>query len=233
MRLLLPLVLTACTACPPLAERPLVAACVVGDPLPEPVEGVRRLRLVGRVRTGGGFVDACADGWRIGSREPTPSEFGHWAELQGPDGRFVLGMWAEALPDVESGRERLLWTVDVRVEEGGASFVDIRDDTGGQVFWVGQAPDVATLQHPPGLIVDDGRPVCRGEGGCGEVRGRTLEVEVGGTRRELRPHERLEASSGFSWDPTDHTVVHGGYDTPIDPGACADDAQLTVAWWDR
>jgi len=232
-RLLVLLGLAACTACPPVAERPLVAACIVREDLPEPVDGVRRLKLTGRARSEFGRSESCAEGWQLGSRDATDTEFATWAELNGADGRFVVGIWADGYERVEAGERRLFWDLDVRIEEGGASFIDIRDEAGRQVFWIGQAPDTTVLQHPPDLIVDEGRPVCRGERSCGEVRGRTLEVEVEQTRRELRPHERLEATTGFTWDPIEHVVVHGGYDAPTKAGGCASDAQLTVAWWER
>ncbi len=233
-RLLVLLGLAACTACPSATGRPLVAACVVRQDLPEPVDGVRRLQLTGQASRGyGRHSESCAEGWRLGSRDATDSDLATWAALNGADGHFVVGVWADGYEPVSLGERGLNWEIDVRIEEGGASFIDIRNEAGRQVFWIGQAPDTAMLRHPTGLIVDDGRPVCRGEGSCGEVRGRTLEVGLSQTRRELRPHERMQVTTGSAWEAIEHVVVHGGYDTPADAEACAGDAQLTVAWWER
>jgi len=227
--------LGACASCPPLDEQPVLAACILGE-LPEPQDDVRRLIQSGRVDQFGRHLAEDCGAWSIGDvdRAGDP-ELAQWFSVGRNNGNPALriGIWSDDWEPPEEIRRRERWSIDARIEDGRASWLDIRDESNRAVFWLGAAPSVADLVRPPGLIVEEGRPVCRRKADCGTLKSTTLEVEVEHTRAELRPHERLEAKEDNFWSyDAEHTVVHGGSVVAADED-CDDEAGLIVAWWER
>lgn len=225
----------ACVSCPPLDEQPVLAACILGE-LPGPQDGVRRLIQSGRVDQFGSHLGEDCGPWAIGDIDRAGGhEDAQWFSVGRNNGNPALriGIWADGWEPPEEIRRRERWAIDARIEEGRASWLDIRDESNRVVFWLGTARGVADLVCPAGLIVEEGRPVCRRNTDCGSMKSTTLEVEVEHTRAELRPHEHLEVKEDNFWSiDRSHTVVHGGSVIAADED-CADEAGVIVAWWER